>query len=341
MLRLPEFHLLAPQSLSEALAMLAADPQNTSVLAGGTDLLPNMKRRQQTPARLLSLRNLTALRHIHVSDGEIRIGGAVRLREIEDHPLLQAEARALTQAVSQIATVHIRGTATIGGNLCLDTRCDYYDQSEPWRKAIGYCKKKDGDICWVATSSPRCLAVSSTDAAPALMALSARVVLSSQNGDRELDLADLYHNDGMAYLTKRPDELLTEIRIPRLPSRKSAYWKLRRRGSFDFPLLSVAAAVQLGSDGKVAQAGLALGAVSSRPFLVTDAAQLLVGQPLSDDRIAQVADAAHALAKPMDHADMSLSYRKTMVKSLTRSALCEVRGDDVTKERLRLMRLIG
>lgn len=341
MLRLPEFHLLAPQSLSEALAMLAADPQNTSVLAGGTDLLPNMKRRQQTPGRLLSLRNLSGLRQIHLSDGEIRLGGAVRLREIEDHPLLKTEARALVQAVSQIATVHIRCTATIGGNLCLDTRCDYYDQSEPWRKAIGYCKKKDGDICWVATSSPRCLAVSSTDAAPALIALGAKVVLSSLQGDRELPLADLYHNDGISYLTKRPDELLTEVRIPRLPNRRSAYWKLRRRGSFDFPLVGVATAIQLGSDGNVIQAGLALGAVSSRPLAVPDAVQLLIGQPLSDERIAQVADAAHAVAKPMDHADMSLSYRKTMVKSLVRSALREVRGDDVSQERQRLMRLIG
>ncbi len=341
MLRLPEFHLLAPESLPEALAMLAADPENTSVLAGGTDLLPNMKRRQQTPRRLLSLRNLAGLKQIHVSDGEIRLGGAVRLREIEEHPLLVAEARALTQAVAQIATVHIRGTATIGGNLCLDTRCDYYDQSEPWRKAIGYCKKKDGDICWVATSSPRCLAVSSTDAAPALMALGAKVVLSSASGDRELSLSDLYFNDGIAYLTKRPDELLTAVRFSRAPQRKSAYWKLRRRGSFDFPLVGVAASVQFGDDGKITQAGLALGAVSSRPIWVTDAVALLSGNQLSDELIAKVAEVAQAVAKPMDHADMSLSYRKTMVKSMVASALREVRGDDVKLERQRLMRLIG
>jgi 4-hydroxybenzoyl-CoA reductase subunit beta len=231
MLRLPNFTLLQPQTLSEALALLAVDPHNTAILAGGTDLLPNMKRRQQTPRRLISLRHVSELHKLTVSDSEIRIGGAVRLRAIEDAPIIAEEAMALRQAVSQIATVHIRGTATLGGNLCLDTRCDYYNQSEPWRQAIGYCKKKDGDICWVATSSPRCLAVSSTDAAPALMALDAKVQLRSVRGDRELSLSDLYHNDGIHYLTKRPDELLTQVRIPRRPGLRSAYWKLRRRGA--------------------------------------------------------------------------------------------------------------
>ncbi len=341
MLRLPEFHLLQPQSLSEALALLAADPQNTSILAGGTDLLPNMKRRQQTPKRLLSLRHLSELRAITVTDSEIRVGGGVRLRELEELSHVRSEATALGQAVSQIATVHIRGTATIGGNLCLDTRCDYYNQSEPWRQAIGFCKKKDGDICWVATSSPRCLAVSSTDAAPALMALGATVQLRSHSGDRELALADLYHNDGISYLTKRPDELLTLLRIPRRPGQRSAYWKLRRRGAFDFPLLGVAACVQVDAAGLVREASVVLGAVSSRPLLVADAAQLLIGKPLSDDQISLVAEAAYPLAKPMDHADLSLSYRKGMVKSLVSSALREVRGDDVTQERQRLMRMMG
>ena len=341
MLRLPEFHLLQPQFLSEALALLAADPQNTSILAGGTDLLPNMKRRQQTPKRLISLRHLDELKKITVTEDEIVLGGSARLRDIEDHPQLAHEARALTQAVSQIATVHIRGSATIGGNLCLDTRCDYYNQSEPWRQAIGYCKKKDGDICWVATSSPRCLAVSSTDAAPALMALGARVQLCSSNNDRELLLVDLYHNDGISYLTKRPDELLTKIWIPRKPGLRSTYWKLRRRGAFDFPLLGVAVALRLSADGNVSEASLALGAVSSRPLLLDDAARLLIGNPLSDEQISAVADAAYPSAKPMDHADLSLSYRKGMVKSLVRSALREVRGDDVTQERQRLMRMMG
>lgn len=341
MLRLPNFTLLQPQTLSEALALLAVDPHNTAILAGGTDLLPNMKRRQQTPRRLISLRHVSELHKLTVSDAEIRIGGAVRLRAIEDAPIIAEEAMALRQAVSQIATVHIRGTATLGGNLCLDTRCDYYNQSEPWRQAIGYCKKKDGDICWVATSSPRCLAVSSTDAAPALMALDAKVQLRSVRGDRELSLSDLYHNDGIHYLTKRPDELLTQVRIPRRPGLRSAYWKLRRRGAFDFPLLGVAVAVRLDEECLVRDARLALGAVSSQPILVEEAGKRLIGQELTNDQIDEVADAAYSLAKPMDHADMSLSYRKGMVRSLVRSALREVRGDDIAADRQRLMRMLG
>lgn len=341
MLRLPEFQLLSPQSLSEALALLQADPEHSSILAGGTDLLPNMKRRQQTPRRLISLRNVAELGQLTVAADEVRIGGSVRLRTIETHEALAVELRGLVQAVSQIATVHIRGTATIGGNLCLDTRCEYYNQSQPWRQAIGFCKKKDGDICWVATSSPRCLAVSSTDAAPALMALGAQVQLCSASGTRELPLADLYQNDGIHYLSKRPDEVLTLIRIPQRAGQRSAYWKLRRRGSFDFPLLGVAVAVQRDDAGIVQHAQVALGAVSSRPLLVPEASALLCGQPLSDAQIREAAEAAYPLAKPMDHADMSLSYRKAMVKSLVISALREVRGDDVSQDRQRLMRVLG
>lgn len=341
MLRLPEFQLLSPQSLSEALALLQADPDHTSILAGGTDLLPNMKRRQQTPKRLISLRGVAELAQLTVAEDEVRIGGSVRLRTIETHEALAADLRGLVQAVSQIATVHIRGTATIGGNLCLDTRCEYYNQSQLWRQSIGFCKKKDGDICWVATSSPRCLAVSSTDAAPALMALGAQVQLCSASGSRELPLSELYQNDGIHYLSKRPDEVLTLIRIPRRAGLRSAYWKLRRRGSFDFPLLGVAVAVQRDDAGIVQHAQVALGAVSSRPLLVPEASALLCGQPLGDAQIREAAEAAYPLAKPMDHADMSLSYRKSMVKSLVTSALREVRGDDVSQDRQRLMRVLG
>ena len=138
---------------------------------------------------------------------------------------------------------------TLGGNLCLDTRCNYYDQNYEWRKAINFCMKKDGKTCWVATSSPKCLAVSSTDTAPALLALDATVTLVSAEKTRKIALADLYRNDGIHYLTRQPTEILTAIDVPRLEGWRSTYWKLRRRGSFDFPVLSVAAALKLAPDG--------------------------------------------------------------------------------------------
>ncbi len=158
---------------------------------------------------------------------------------------LRAIVPGLWQAAAQVATPHLRNMGTIGGNLCLDTRCTYYDQSLEWRKAIDFCMKKDGKTCWVATSSPRCLAVSSTDTAPMLQSRSARACGSSRPaGERAVDVADLYQNDGMHYLTRRPDEILTDITIPDQTGWRSAYWKLRRRGSFDFPVASAAVAVQ-------------------------------------------------------------------------------------------------
>src|SRR5262249_54002220 len=155
----------------------------------------------------------------------------------------------------------LRNMGTIGGNLCLDTRCNYYDQNYEWRKAIDFCMKKDGETCWVATSSPKCLAVSSTDTAPALIALGASVTLLSASGTRTVPVEALYSNDGIHYLTRRPDEILTSVRVPRLAGWRSTYWKLRRRGSFDFPVLSVAAAARFAKDGTIEDARIVLGAV--------------------------------------------------------------------------------
>jgi 4-hydroxybenzoyl-CoA reductase subunit beta len=216
---------------------------------------------------------------------------------------------------------------TIGGNVCLDTRCTYYDQSFEWREAIAFCLKKDGATCWVAPSSPKCLAVSSTDCAPALTALDAEVRLVSREGERTLALAELYKNDGMFYIQRRPDEVLTEVVVPDRAGWTSTYWKLRRRGSFDFPVLGVAVALRLGAGRVVEDARLVLGAVASRPLVAREAADLLRGHELSDERIAQAATAAAKLAKPMDNTDFALHWRKAAVKPHVEGALRELRGD--------------
>jgi 4-hydroxybenzoyl-CoA reductase subunit beta len=226
---------------------------------------------------------------------------------------------------------------TVGGNLCLDTRCTYYDQTYEWRKAIDFCMKKDGGTCWVATSSPRCLAVSSTDTAPMLQALGATVTLVSARGTRALPIADLYANDGMYYLTRQPDEILTSVTLPANGGWRSAYWKLRRRGSFDFPVASAAVAARL--DGRdVVDVRLVLGAVASRPLETTRAAELLRGRSLTDELIKEAASAASDIAKPMDNTDFELVWRKAMVRTLVTSALHEIRGDDVRARRLQLAR---
>ncbi|MDH5579320.1 MAG: FAD binding domain-containing protein, partial [Betaproteobacteria bacterium] len=221
-------------------------------------------------------------------------------------------------------------------NLCLDTRCTYYNQSHEWRKAIDFCLKKDGETCWVATASKRCVAVSSTDGAPALIALDAKVTLASAAGEREVALADLYRNDGIDYLTRRPDEILTAVAIP--SGWTSSYWKLRRRGSFDFPVLGVAAAVKLSKDGTVDAARIALGAAASRPFLVDKAGEFLKGKRLTDEVIAEAAALAASRAKPMDNTDLDLYWRKDVAADFAAYALREVRGDDMRETRVRIAR---
>jgi len=312
------------------------------LVAGGTDLVPNMKRRQQVPAALIGLRRVAELRAVSNGDG-LSIGAGTtltelgRLRQRSDGPA-RTEYDALFEAAAQVATPHLRNMGTLGGNLCLDTRCNYYDQNYEWRKAIDFCMKKDGAICWVATSSPRCLAVSSSDTAPALVALGAEVTLVSASGTRRIAVSDLFNNDGIRYLTRRHDEILTSVHLPRADAWRSTYWKLRRRGSFDFPVLSVAAAVRLASDGAVADARIVLGAVLSRPVEVRDASASLAGRPLTDASISEAAERAAVPARPMDNTDFTLVWRKRVTRDFVTYALRELRGDDMRGERRRISR---
>jgi 4-hydroxybenzoyl-CoA reductase subunit beta len=339
MMRLPRFTYRAPESIAEAADLLASAPAGGAMLvAGGTDLLPNMKRRQQTPTTLIGLRRIAALRQLSVADDALRLGAGVTLSQLVASPAVRRDSLGLWQAAAQVATPHLRNMGTLGGNLCLDTRCNYYDQSYEWRKAIDFCMKKDGSTCWVATSSPRCLAVSSSDTAPMLVALGASVTLASASGERHVELGALYANDGIHYLTRRPDELLTEIHVPTAPGTRSAYWKLRRRGAFDFPVLSVAAVVRLDPSGVVEAARIVLGAVASRPIEAERGSASLIGQPLTDGAIASAAELAAVPARPMDNTDFSLVWRKRMTREMVSYALRELRGDDVRELRVRISR---
>jgi 4-hydroxybenzoyl-CoA reductase subunit beta len=209
---------------------------------------------------------------------------------------------------------------TLGGNVLLDTRCNYYDQNYEWRQAIDFCMKKDGTICWVAPGSPKCLAVQSADSVPVLIALSATAVLASPEGEREVPLESLYANDGIHYLTKRPEELLTQVVVPKSDGWKASYRKLRRRGSFDFPVLSVGAAVRL--DGpRVAEARIVLGAVSSAPLRASRAEAILVGSSFDIAAITEAAEAAAQPSRPMDNTDYSFLWRKEMTSKWVAQAL--------------------
>ena len=326
-MRLPWFEHRAPNSVQQAARILADEGPNAMLIAGGTDLLPNMKRRQMAPRVLISLRQIQELKR----NGSM-LGAGTTLTQIINQTELPLGLR---QAAHQVATVHLRNMGTLGGNLCLDTRCNYYNQNYEWRKAIDFCLKKDGDICWVATASKRCVAASSTDCAPALMALGARVRLVSSKDEREVALEDLYNNDGIDYLRRRPDEILTQVLIP--DGWKSTYWKLRRRGAFDFPVLGVGAAIRFSGD-VVEEARVALGAVASRPFLVEKASAFLRGKKLTDDVIDEAARLVASRAKPMDNADLDLYWRKDISAPFAAYALRELRGDDMRETRLKLAR---
>jgi len=324
MMRLPWFEYRAPKTLAEAARILAGEGPNAMLIAGGTDLLPNMKRRQMAPKVLVSLRGIESLSR----NGEAYGAGLTLTQVINSNA-----PKALRQAAHQVATVHLRNMGTLGGNLCLDTRCNYYNQNYEWRKAIDFCLKKDGDICWVATASKRCVAMSSTDCAPALISLGAKVRLVSALGEREVALEDFYNNDGIDYLRRRSDEILTEVTVPE--NQASCYWKLRRRGAFDFPVLGVAAA--LTPEGNVR---IALGAVASRPFLVEKAGEFLKGKTLTDEVIDEAAKLVASRAKPLDNADLDLYWRKEVAADFVRYALRELRGDDMREMRLRIARQI-
>jgi 4-hydroxybenzoyl-CoA reductase subunit beta len=332
-MRLPWVDFRAPATVDEAARILAAEGPRAMLIAGGTDLVPNMKRRHQTPATLVSLRRVEAL---HKSNGSL--GACLTLTQIVESARIRERYRALWQAAAQIATPHLRNMGTLGGNLCLDTRCTYYNQNHEWRQAIDFCLKKQGETCWVATASKRCVAVSSTDSAPALIALGAKVRLVSSSEERDVPLADLYRNDGIDYLSRKPDEILTEVLLPDADGWRSTYWKLRRRGSFDFPVLGVAAAIRFGKNEIVEQARIALGAVASRPFLVDKAGAYLAGKKLSDDVIAEAAATVASRAKPMDNADLDLYWRKEVVGAFAGYALKELRGDDMRAMRARIAR---
>jgi 4-hydroxybenzoyl-CoA reductase subunit beta len=282
-----------------------------------------MKRRHQEPRTVISLMGIAELGKMEGWN----VGTCVTLSTLSNLPTFQHSYPAVARAASLVSTPLLRNMGTLGGNLCLDTRCNYYNQSYEWRKAIDFCMKKDGAICWVAPSSPRCWAVSSSDIAPVMVALGAeyRLVGPQGGGKRMVPAGRFYQNDGINYLTKQPDEILTGVRLPAPSGWDAVYHKLRRRGSFDFPVLGVAAWVKW--DGKkVAEARIVLGGVASWPQEVPEAAAALKGATLTDDVIEAAAAAAYRPSKPMDNTDFDLSWRKQMTRVYVTRALEELRA---------------
>ena len=305
---------------------MAASHPGAVFIAGGTDLVPNLKRRQFDVSTLISLNRLANAS----VDGDARrgvtIGAGATLDELAHHQVFGEAYRALAQACGSVSTPQVRYMGTLGGNLLVDPRCNYYNQTHAWRKAVGFCMKKDGDICLVARSSPRCWAVSSSDSAPVALALMAEVTLKGVQGERRIPAASLYKDDGIDYTTKRPDEVITAIDLPTATRKMtSAYWKLRRRPAFDFPILGVAVALTW-DDGVVREARGALGAVGSHPVDITGYLEPLKGRRPDDGLLAQIAETADKPSRPLDNTDLSHYWRKRMTRVYIERALRDACG---------------
>ncbi len=324
MMRLPKLAVSSPETIEEAAGVLADLGDRAVVLSGGTDLIPNLKRHQLTVDTVVLLGRIDDLEGIRVEGDTVHIGARTTLRAIVDSELVPS---VVARAAGEVASPTIQNQGTIGGNLCVDTRCFWLNVPDLWRQAAEPCLKADGDTCWVAPAKQHCWAVSSSDLAPVLVALEASVTLVGSGGTRTMRLADLYVDDGIDYLTKSPDEIITSVTIPVDRGLDATYHKLRRRGSVDFPILGVAAAIRRDDAGVCTEARIILGAVASAPLRATEAEAALVGEPFGAESIATAAEAARKLARPLYNTDLTSRYRKRMVPVFVKRALEELAAE--------------
>ena len=292
--------------------------QHAMFVAGGTDLLPKLKRRQFEVDALIGLDFLS--RQVQAGSQETELGAGVTPSAASADRHLTSHFQGYAEAAGLVSSPPLRNAGTIGGNLCVDTRCNYYDMTYEWRKAIGFCMKKDGVICLVAPGSPRCWAVSSSDTGPMAMALEGIVTLAGADGERELPVTALYRDDGIDYMAKQPSEVVTGLRLPAIEGNHSAYVKLRRRGSIDFPIAGAAVALQMEGD-VVRRCRIVLSAVASHPLEARAADEFLTGKTLDQETLKAVAEIAAKPAKPLDNADLTHFWRKRMVRVVVEQAI--------------------
>ena len=319
---LPEFKLLRLRTIEESVGFLSGHAGNLRVLAGGTDLIPSMRQKLFEPEYVLDLRGITTMRGIRPqADGGVEIGALTTLRAIERAVFLRQHYPVLTEAAATVASPVLRNMGTIGGNICLDTRCLWYNQSVTWRKGCGFCIKKDGDLCHVAPGGTKCWAVFSGDTPPALLCLRAEIEIASAGGTRRVPLRDFYTGLGDNYRKLQPNELVTRIFLPaEAAGYRGVYRKLRVRGSIDYPLAGVAVVMKR-SNGHVADARIGITAVNPAPLLVNGARDLLVGKAVDEALAEAVGDLAAKTAKPLTTSALTPEYRREMIRVFTKRAV--------------------
>jgi len=322
---LPQFKLLRPRTLAEAVSLLArhagGGARATRVVAGGTDLIPSMQQKLFEPEYVLDVRQLAELKGIRETAEGVEIGALTTLTSIEQSPLLRRRYSVLTEAAVTVASPLLRNMGTIGGNICLDTRCLWYNQSLTWRKGCGFCIKKDGDLCHVAPGGTKCWATFSGDTPPALLCLNAEVEIVSGSGTKRMPLRDFYTGEGDAYRKLQPDELLTRVFLPDSSADyRGVYRKLRVRGSIDYPLAGVAVVMKR-SNGHIGDARLAITAVNPAPLLVEGASELLAGKTLDESLAEAAGDLAATSARPLTTSALTPEYRREMIRVFAKRAV--------------------
>lgn len=325
MLRLPTFVYHRPATVQQAVSLLGEYGVDAMYVAGGTDLIPNMKHRLFEPGHLVALKGIDELRGIRSQDGYVRIGSAESLHDVASHPLVREHYPALADAASHVAGPQLRNAGTIGGNVCLETRCTYYNQTAFWREALGYCLKKDGDVCHVTKVGKKCVAAHSADTPPVLMTLGASLVLHGPEGRRELPVHDFFVADGITNTRRTSDEVLEEIRIPLASARRrQAYAKLRQRKAIDFPLLTVALSVDIEPDGTVRAIDGVVTGLGSRPRVLSGWDDVAVGRILDDEVVDELAVRAHKQCHPLENIIVDPEWRRAMVPVYVKRALAQV-----------------
>jgi 4-hydroxybenzoyl-CoA reductase subunit beta len=321
-MKLPHFDLIQPHSLQEAYSILGEHGRKTAILAGGTALLVALRYRLSKPGVVIDLKGLTTLDYVARNEsGGLAIGSMVTLETLEKSPLVLNEYSSLAQAVQLVAVPPIRRKATIGGNLCLDTRCIYYNQSEFWRSGQKACFKLGGEICNAVEKGRCCQAVYQGDLGPVLLALKAEVKITSPKGEKIIPLAEFFTGRGEKPNVLKPDEILVEVRIPPSDGAVGVYEKLRVREGMDFPMAGVAVMLKRNRSGTIEQAKLVLGAVGSSPIEISNAARLLEGHKPTDDLLQSVSREAVDRVQPVGNLAMNTSYRRKMVGVLVKRAL--------------------
>ena len=325
MLRLHAYRYHRPTALADALELLAQHGPSAMVIAGGTDLMPNMKHRLFTPEHLVGLKRVRELHGIEAGDDAIRIGAAETLTTISRDATVRRHLPSLARAAGLVAGPQLRNMGTIGGNLCLDTRCTYYNQTEFWRTALGFCLKKDGTVCHVTKVGKKCVAAHSADTPPVLMTLGAVAELASPRGTRTMPVADFFVADGIHNTVRAGDEVVTALIIP-LPSAatRTGFEKLRQRGSIDFPLLNAAVAVDFGEGDVVRSMRVVVSALGSRPRAVTGLDKLVSGERLTSALTDAIAQRAFEQSHPLENITVDPEWRRAMVPVLVKRALAQI-----------------